>query len=454
LANVELCSVNKPNRRDLRSLRWQLATLTLTIGLALSPANAQNAQPLGQRLLLGVGTHQGLGGSTGGRGYVPAIAVKQMKDLGLTSFRDDLPWSDFELPGRQLGFNPLLGRLDAQIKADIGTPVIILAFGHHLVPNSNPPTTDEARQRFVSYATAAAQSLAARRPVFELWNEYNLEARKNPDFSVENYVALARVVQPAVKRAAPSSPFVVGVLGDDPGWKWTDALLQTDLLKIADGISIHIYNHCMNPARRTAAEAIERLETFHQRVAQATNNPNYPIYLTETGWPNGDAKCSVSEQLAADNMAQMILWSSTAGPWLKGVWVYELKDSGTKPAELEHNFGVYHFDNSPKPAVCSIRESWAFIRSSLKAEKTRPAPGVVLVRSQNGPETKAALWSETPTKRFEVRLKGTEPNAEVSHLCQQGAGPAPGAWTELSTTPLLVTARGQATLDFEIRPVN
>nr|WP_249137846.1 hypothetical protein [Bradyrhizobium canariense] len=438
----------------MRSLRWQLATLTLTIGLALSPANAQNAQPLGQRLLLGVGTHQGLGGSTGGRGYVPAIAVKQMKDLGLTSFRDDLPWSDFELPGRQLGFNPLLGRLDAQIKSDVGTPVIILAFGHHLVPNSNPPTTDDARQRFVSYASAAAQSLATRRPVFELWNEYNLEARKNPDFSVENYVALARVVQPAVKRAAPSSPFVVGVLGDDPGWKWTDALLQTDLLKIADGISIHIYNHCMNPARRTAAEAIERLEAFHQRVAQATNNPNYPIYLTETGWPNGDAKCSVSEQLAADNMAQMILWSSTAGPWLKGVWVYELKDSGTKPAELEHNFGVYHYDNSPKPAVCSIRESWAFIRTSLKAEKTRPAPGVVLVRSQEGSETKAALWSENPTKRFEIRLKGAESNAEVSHLCQQGAGPAPGAWTELSTTPLLVTARGQAALDFDIRPVN
>jgi hypothetical protein len=150
----------------------------------------------------------------------------------------------------------------------------------------------------------------------------------------------------------------------------------------------------------------------------------------------------------------MILWSSTAGPWLKGIWVYELKDSGTKPTELEHNFGIYHFDNSPKPAACSIRESWSFIRTSLKAEKTRPIPGVVLVRSQSGPETKAALWSESPTKRYEVRLKGAEPNVEVSHVCQQGAGPAPGAWTELSTTPLLVTAKGQAALDFEIRPVN
>lgn len=447
-------SVTEPKRSDRPHSRWQLATLVVTIGLASASANAQNAQPLEQRFLFGVGTHQGLGGSVSGRGYVPAISVKQLKELGATSFRDDLPWSDFELPGRQLGFNPLLGRLDAQIKANIGPPVIILAFGHHLVPNSTPPTTDEARQRFVNYATVVAQTLAARRPIFELWNEYNLEARKNPDFSIDNYVALARVVQPAVKRAAPSSPFVVGALGDDPGWKWTDALLRTGLLEIADGISIHIYNHCMNPARRTAAEAIERLEAFHQRVAQATNNPAYPIYLTEAGWPNGEAKCSVNEQLAADNMAQMILWSSTAGPWLKGLWLYELKDSGTKPDALEHNFGIYHFDNSPKPAVCAIRDSWAFVRTSLKAERNRPVPGVVLVRSQDGSDAKAALWSDNPTKRFEVRLKGAASNAEVSHVCQQGAGPAPGAWTELSTTPLLVTARGQAALDFEIRSAN
>ncbi|MCK1384521.1 hypothetical protein IVB31_09630 [Bradyrhizobium sp. 21] len=448
------CSVPEPTRPVLRSLHVLSAALVAAISIASSPAGAQNAHPLDERILLGVGTHQGLGGPIGGRGYVPSIAVKQLKDLGVTSFRDDFPWSDFEIPGRAFGFNPQLGRLEAQVKSGVGRPVLILGFGHHLVPNSNPPTTDEARQRFVNYATAAALSVAPQRPIFEMWNEYNLGARRNPDFNVENYVALAKAVQPAVKRAVPSAPFVVGVLGDDPGFKWTDALLKTDLLKIADGISIHIYNHCAAPAGRIAAEAIERLETFQRRVAEATGNANYPVYLTETGWPTGEAKCSVNEQLSADNMAQIILWSSTAPPWLKGIWIYELKDSGTKLTELEHNFGIYHFDNSPKPAVCSIRESWAFIRSSQTAERTKPVPGVVLIRSKSGSETKAALWSENPTKRFEVRLKGTEPNAEVSHLCQQAAGPAPGAWTELSTTPLLVTAKGQAALDFEIRPAN
>lgn len=440
-------------KRALRRFRMLMCGLCVAAGLSY-PADAQNAQPLDQRFLLGVGTHQGLGGVTSARGYVPATAIKQMKELGVTSFRDDFPWSDFELPGKRLGFNALNGRLETQIRSGVGIPLLILGTGHHLVPNSDPPTTDEARQRFVTYAAAAAQAVASRQPIFELWNEYNLRARAEPLFTVENYVTLARLVQPAVKQAAPSAPFVVGALGDDPGWKWTDALLKTDLLRIADGMSIHIYNHCLSPAGRTAAEAIERLQNLHQRVAQATGNPDYPIYLTETGWPTPTAKCGVTEQLAADNMAQIILWASTAGPWLKGIWLYELKDSGTKPGELEDNFGIYHFDNSPKPAVCSIRESWAFIRTSLKATRTTPAPGVVQIRSDSGSETKLALWSETASKRFEVRLKNADPNAEIRYVCQQAPAPAAGAWTALSTTPLLVSVKGTAVPDFEIRPSN
>jgi len=440
-------------KRALRRFRMLMSGICAAAALSC-PAGAQNAQPLDQRFLLGIGTHQGLGGVTSARGYVPSIAIKQMKELGVTSFRDDFPWSDFELPGKRLGFNALNGRLETQIRTSGVVPLLILGSNHHLVPDSDPPSTDEARQRFVAYAAAAAQAVAMRRPIFELWNEYNLRARTEPLFTVENYVALARLVQPVVKQAVPAAPFVIGALGDDPGWKWTDALLKTDLLRIADGMSIHIYNHCSSPQGRTAAEAIERLQNLHQRVAQATGNPDYPIYLTETGWPTPNAKCGVTEQLAADNMAQIILWASTAGPWLKGIWLYELKDSGTKASELEDNFGIYHFDNSPKPAACSVRESWSFIRGSLKATRSIPAPGVVQIRSESGAETKLALWAETPAKRFEVRLKNTEPHAEISYVCQQAPAPAAGAWTALSTTPLLVSVQGTAVPDIEIRPSN
>ena len=170
----------------LKSASRRVVAWLVTIGLSTSCALAQAAQPLESRFLLGVGTHQGLGGPVSSRGYVPSTNIGQIKELGVNAFRDDFPWSDFEQDGGRMGFTQQLGRLDAQIKSGVARPFLILAFGHHLVPNSMPPSTDEARRRFAAYASAAARSVASQRPIFELWNEWNLAAKKDAAFSADN----------------------------------------------------------------------------------------------------------------------------------------------------------------------------------------------------------------------------------------------------------------------------
>ena len=257
---------------------------------------------------------------------------------------------------------------------------------------------------------------------------------------------------PAVKRVAPNAPFIVGAIGDDPGWRWTESLLQGGLLKYADGISIHLYNHCDRPARRTAAEVIERLNAFHRLVSQASGRPDFPIYVTETGWPTPTAKCGVNEQAQADNMAQLILWAPTASSWLKGIWLYELKDSGTNPSEIEDNFGLYHFDNTPKPAVCAVRDSWAFVRSSLKAEAMKVSNDVTAIKSVSAKGQRLAVWSNDPTKRYEIRLKGDAPKVSFEYPCDPSPKPAAGAWMTVSSTPLLVKADETSIPEFDVRP--
>ena len=431
-------------------LRISIA-LVATFGLFIHCARAQGTSPLEDRLLLGVGTHQGIGGPVSKRGYVPAINVGQMQELGVTAFRDDISWSDFELPGRRLGFTAPLSRLEAQIASGAARPLLILGSGHYLVPNSNPPTTDEARRRFVDYATAAARSVAARRPLFELWNEWNLKAKQSADFTIENYLALAKVTYPAVKKALPNAPFIIGAIGDDPGWTWTNSLFGLGSLTYADGISIHLYNFCENVSKRTTAEVIDRLTTLHRMAGQASGNPGFPIYLTEAGWPTATGKCGVNEQAEADNMAQLILWAATATPWLKGIWQYELKDSGTNPAQLEDNFGLYHFDNMPKPAACAVHDSWAFIRSSLKADAAKLAPDVTTIKSTSAAGQRMAVWAEDPSKHYEVRLKGEVPNVNFSYPCGGAPRPASGIWMTVSRTPLLISAGSSALPELQIR---
>lgn len=431
--------------------RLRFAGLIAFVCLSAS-ASAQQNHPLDTRFLLGVGTHQGLGGPVSSRGYVPSENVAQIRQLGFTSFRDDFPWSDFEQAGQRMSFAPRLGRLETQVKSGVARPLLILAFGHHLVPNSSPPTTDEARRRFADYAAAAAQSVMPQRPVFELWNEWNLAAKKDAAFSPENYLALAQAARPAVKRIAPNAPFVVGAIGDDPGWTWTQKMLQTGILQYADGASIHLYNFCMAPAKRTSAEIIDRLTAFHRLVGQASGNPDFPIYVTETGWTTAVNKCGVSEQAQADNTAQLILWASTAARWLKGLWIYELKDSGKNPSELEDNFGLYRFDNSPKPVACAARGAWAFIRSSLNAEQKSLASGVVSIGASTTTGAKVAVWSEDPDRQYEVRLRDDLPGATYATPCDSAARPASGIWMPVRSTPLLITANNSSIPPLEIRP--
>ncbi|PWE80764.1 hypothetical protein XF30_32115 [Bradyrhizobium sp. SUTN9-2] len=441
-----------PLPRTLVRDSLRLASLFASIFLPVSVC-AQQAQPLDARFLLGVGTHQGLGGPVSARGYVPSENVAQIKQLGLNSFRDDFPWSEFEVGGRRMGFTPRLGRLEAQVKSGVARPLLILAFGHHLVPNSSPPTTDEARQRFADYAAAAAQSVVAQHPLFELWNEWNLAARKDPAFSPENYRALAEVTRPVVKRVAPNAPFLVGALGDDLGWTWTEKMLRTGILQYADGASIHLYNFCMGPSKRTSAEIIDRLTAFHRLVGQASGNPDFPIYVTETGWTTAATnKCGVSEQAQSDNTAQLILWASTAARWLKGMWFYELKDSGKDASDLEHNFGLYRFDNSPKPVACAAQGAWAFIRSSLSAEKRELTSGVVSINATTTSGARVAVWSETPERRYEVRIKGDQDGATFAMPCDSAPRPTSGAWIPVSTTPVLIAASNGAMPALEIRP--
>lgn len=427
-------------RRSGRAIFRYLVASALTLAAwSVEPAllHGQELRALEDQFYLGVGTHQGIGGAVSKRGYLPSTSVEQIKQLGLTSFRDDFPWSEFEIANRRWGFSSSLTRLKAQLETDVARPMLILGSGNPIVPQSDPPTTDEARRRFVEYSIAAAQSVATRKPIFELWNEWNISTRHNPQFDAATYFLLAQTTYPAFKQAFPDTPFVVGAIGDDPYWQWTQSLLQAGILKFADGISIHLYNHCARVSNRTAAEVIDRLRTFHQMIDRASGRADFPVYLTETGWPTAIGKCGVSEQTQADNMAQLILWASTSRPWLKGIWLYELKDSGTDTTDLEHNFGIYHFDNSPKPAACAVRDSWSFTRSSLQAEQTSPASKVTMIKINSGSEQKIAVWSDDPSRVQEIHVQNGE-SGTFKYVCGE-AKPMGSQWIRVSSTPLLMT---------------
>ena len=417
------------------------ATMLLSVaGIAPGRCAEAGSAPLDARFLLGVATHQGMGEGRIARGYDPTIALDRIREIGFNSFRDDIAWGYLAAPRAQRGLPEVLRPLERQIAGAPGRPVLILGGEAPQVSDSSPPTTDSARRRFADFArdTVVAARALTPAPLFELWNEWNMEARRKPGFDLDTYAALLREVSPTMRRALPRSGFIVGAVGEDPGWRWVNGLIDRGALALADGLSVHFYNHCAADAERTAAEVIGRMKAVHGIVAARTGDARYPFYATEVGWTNARGHCHVSEARTADNMAQTVLWAATATDWLKGVWFYELKDSGTNAGELEDNFGLYRFDNTPKPAVCAVKGAWAFVRDSLGAREERPFEDVMLVRAQTRGETRIALWSPDPRKVFSIRVRDPDPGLVRAAPCDAAPSPMGGGWTTVGATPLLL----------------
>lgn len=417
-----------------------LAVLFLGTGIAPGRCGEAGGVPLEARFLLGIATHQGMGQGRIARGYDPAIALDQIRAIGFNSFRDDIAWGYLAGPRARKGLPEVLRPLETQIAGAGGRPVLILGGEAPQVPDSTPPTTGAARRRFADFVIDAVTAVRASTPapLFELWNEWNMEARRKPGFDLDTYASLLKAVSPTMRRALPRESFIVGAVGEDPGWRWVDGLIDRGALAEAGGLSVHFYNHCAADADRTAAEVIGRMKAVHAIVTARTGDARYPFYATEVGWTNARGQCHVSEARTADNMAQMVLWAATAADWLKGVWFYELKDSGIDARELEDNFGLYRFDNTPKPAACAVKGAWAFVRDSLDAREERPFEDVVLMRARTRGEMRIALWSPDPREVFSVRVRDPDPPLGRSAPCDAAMRPLGGGWTTVGGTPLLL----------------
>lgn len=417
-----------------------LATLILGGGIAPGRCGEADGVPLEARFLLGVATHQGMGQGRIVRGYDPAIALDQIREIGFNSFRDDIAWGYLAGSSAQRGLPEVLRPLETQIANAGGRPVLILGGEAPQVPDSSPPITDAARRRFADFSLDAVNAVGAstKAPLFELWNEWNMEGRRRPGFDLDTYAALLKTVSPTMRGALPRGSFVVGAVGEDPGWRWVNGLIDRGALAQAGGLSVHFYNHCAADSERTAAEVIGRMKAVHELVTARTGDARYPFYATEVGWTNAHGHCHVSETRTADNMAQTVLWAATATDWLKGVWFYELKDSGTNARELEDNFGLHRFDNTPKPAACAVKGAWVFVRDSLDAQEERPFEDVMLVRARTRGETRIALWSPDPRKVFSVRVRDPDPLLGRSAPCDAAMSPPGGGWMTVGGTPLLL----------------
>lgn len=394
--------------------------------------------------ILGTQTHFGmahiLGYESGPR------AMSQLRSIGAGSFRDGINWSNFRFsrPGVATLAEPR--RIVGFLATGQARPLLIFGGPGFNPPLQGAPLSPDQIDQFSTYIKSVVQMTARYNPLYEVWNEYNLRVGStkpagrlvgagDPSDSraAIHYAALSRVAVQAAKSANPSAQVLVGAVGIDPDWKWTQAIVGDGALNGADGLSVHLYNNCVPVAQRNADEMLSRLATLQALLKQQRGGTTTPIYVTEFGWSTISGKCGVPRDRQAYNFAHYILQSSTL-PWLRGSWIYELKDESDELTDMERNFGVFGYDDQPKPAACFVQASRAIVAAAQSVELQRPRPGIFVLRAVLPDHQVAVIWTNSLDSTARVRLDGHPGLAKF--MCGQGV--AANDSIPISQAPLVV----------------
>lgn len=428
-----------------------LAVLALSVGWGGAAAPATETvlrfDGLTRRdapLITGVGVHFGL---TESFGYETAPTARAIAALGVTSFRDDLPWQKFKANGLNVpGAVP--DRLRGMIAATPVRPLLGFSYGHPAFEKGVAPTDPVGRKLFATAAGEAAGVMRGKPPMYEVWNEWNMNAKlggpklagagvPSDPRAASNYVALARPTVDAIRAADPNAFVLVGAAGEDPGWKWVEAIVADGVAERASGLSVHYYNHCLRPEQRTAAEAIAQMQALRRTLVATTGGKPPRLYVTEIGWPTTTGgHCDIPRQVSGDNVSQFLLWAA-ATPWMGGTWVYQMRDQGRNPAELEDNFGLYDYDYKPKPAACMVADANRIIAAGKAWRVVQTGGGVTLIQMDGSGGRKLIAFADrqgtTATLTFGGRAVAARP------LCQK-APSAAAARIAVGTRPVVIDA--------------
>lgn len=363
------------------------------------------------RYIGGVQTHFAYAKSAN---YQVERTAKLVNELGFNSFRDDVYWNAFA-PNWDLSGAHLPKELTEFWDKVSAKPLMIVNNGNAYIPGASPPVTEGGRAAFGSFAQRVANVTSHKSAMFEIWNEWNMNAvlgrerlkgaggANDPRASV-NYAPLAVTASKSIRDKNPKATILIAASGDDEGWEWTKDVIRRGGLQYASGLSVHMYNHCTAPQLRNATEFADRLDNLRSEMVKLPGGEK-PLYITEWGWPTGTNVCSVSEKNLADNVGQFLIY--TAGtPWIAGTWYYELKDSGKNRADIQDNFGLYAYDVGAKSAACTARESMALINSAEAMEVERPYPNVFVAKIRVIWGTQIVAWTTSSNHSGSITIGG------------------------------------------------
>ncbi|MHB8418975.1 MAG: glycoside hydrolase 5 family protein [Myxococcales bacterium] len=350
--------------------------------------------------------------------------------------RSDFLWSRIEQQPGTYDFSALDPAVSA-LQAQGYRPLGILDYDNPLYEGPDGGALDGGPNDYgVSdpshYAAFAAATAAHYGPSvdYELWNEPNNAFRfwvtpgpagSNPDPAA--YAKLVAAAAPAIAAVCPACRVFGGSIdfqGQERGDLFLEGMLQAEptLFRAMGALSYHAYPDYVPVAAPDFAglspsataddpevPLVQMAAKLRSEIANAGGPADFPLAMTEVGWPTGPQWNSPDQQ--ANDLVRASLLSYSTGALVS--CLFTLRD-GTNAADPESEFGVYANDWTPKPAVTAL----AVLAQSLGDAAFEKDRGAELgLTSQEhalsflGPDRRVtALWSDMVSRTVPVPTHG------------------------------------------------
>ena len=293
--------------------------------------------------------------------------LDNMAATGAKWVRIDFPWSVTEASPGIFDW----AKLDRVVGAAYSRGLQVIGLLAYTPAWARPAGTDPMYpptrpSDFANFTTAAVRRYASKVKVWEVWNEPNISQFWKPRPDAAAYAALLRGASVAVHRSAPTAAVLTG--GLSPAVDASDGsqispitflqrLYANGAKGTFDAVGMHPYSYPAMPMDPATASwnTFYRLPLVYNVMAQ-NGDGSKRIWSTEFGAPTGTDPSAVSETTQSAIIAQAYA-AVAAWPWAGPLLVYSDRDSGTNLADREQNFGLRHYDFSPKPALAAFTQA-------------------------------------------------------------------------------------------------
>jgi hypothetical protein len=288
--------------------------------------------------------------------------------------RIDINWNVIQYEGRTsynwVAFDNLVKAVTARgmrvLAGILYTPPWARAAG---TGGNYPPTNIQDYADFVRTAVARYATMGVH--AYEVWNEPNIVSFWAPGPDPARYTQLLKLAYQAIKASDPSATVVSAGLSPYGSYGQGDAqhlnpvsflerMYQSGAAGSFDAVGWHPYNYPYGLGFYGWSAWSQMSETTPsaRSIMTANGDGAKQVWLTEFGAPTGSTTRDMTEaaqaQLLTDSFAKLKSWS-----WAGPGFFYSYRDNGTNKSDVEQNFGILHFDWSPKPSYSAFQAAAA-----------------------------------------------------------------------------------------------